>query len=238
VLGPLADQGLWIALVGGLLLLVGAKVGALAPAAGRAGAVAAVLAASGILCFQGRGEPRSERAGQALTLAWGGFSVLLGLAVLGIGRPWTGGAAAALLAVVVLLHRGRLGEVLGRLGLGLYALYGALGYLSDLLSYSRLVALGLGSGTVAMVVNTMAALALDVPAAGLFLGALVFVVGHLFNLAIALLGAFVHSSRLQYVEFFTKFYGAGGRAYAPFRLAPRHVTIVDGGPRAGAAAGG
>jgi V/A-type H+-transporting ATPase subunit I len=89
------------------------------------------------------------------------------------------------------------------------------------------VALGLGSGTVAMVVNTMASQALEIPVVGFAAAGLIFVIGHLFNLAINLLGAFVHSCRLQYVEFFTKFYESGGRAYAPFRTASKHVTIIE-----------
>jgi len=238
ILAPLVDQGLWIAFVGGLLALLAAKVSLLPASAGPVGGVLAVFAASGILCFQGRGTAEQPRGEALRTAVWAGFSVALALSLLGRGWPWTGGAAAVLLAGAVFAHGGRVRDVLSRLGIGLYALYGGVGYMSDLLSYSRLVALGLGSSTVAMVVNTMAGLALEVPAAGPLLGGLVFVGGHLFNLVISLLGAFVHSSRLQYVEFFTKFYGAGGRAFAPFRMAPRHVTIVAGGPAGGAAAGG
>jgi V/A-type H+-transporting ATPase subunit I len=127
---------------------------------------------------------------------------------------------------------------LTRVGLGLFSLYGVTGYLSDVLSYSRLVALGLGTGIVAMVVNKMAVLAFGAPGVGFVLGTCVFVFvlgtcvfvfGHLFNLLINLLGAFVHSCRLQYVEFFTKFFESGGKPFSPFRFANRYITIKEQG---------
>jgi len=230
VLAPLLDQGLWMTLIAPLLGLLGVASGAL-PAALKPGlAFAALASALGIVFFQGRREPQAphEPARERLHhLAWGGLALSLALHLLGHARPWSGFAAVALALAEVALLRGRVLGALGRVGLGLYSLYGISGYLSDILSYSRLVALGLGSGTVAMVVNTMASQALAMPVVGFLAAALIFTVGHLFNLAINLLGAFVHSCRLQYVEFFTKFYESGGRAYTPFRMAPKHVTIVD-----------
>ena len=227
VLAPLLDQGLWISLIAPLLALLAVKAGKLPATLQPALAFVAVASALGIVFFQGRGEPRGERRESLHHLLWGGLAIALALFLLGRARPFSGYAAAALALAEIALSRGHLLGALGRIGLGLYSLYGISGYLSDLLSYSRLVALGLGSGTVALVVNTMASQALEIPVVGFAVGGLIFVVGHLFNIAINLLGAFVHSCRLQYVEFFTKFYESGGRAYAPFRMAPKHVTIVD-----------
>ena len=99
--------------------------------------------------------------------------------------------------------------------------------MSDILSYSRLVALGLATGIVALVVNKMAAVALGTPWIGVLLAGAVLVAGHLFNLLITLLGAFVHSCRLQYVEFFTKFYESGGRPFRPFRMENRYITLEE-----------
>ena len=88
-----------------------------------------------------------------------------------------------------------------RVAKGLYELYGVTGYLSDILSYSRLLALGLATGVIAQVFNQMGSMF-----GGGFLGAicftLVFVIGHTLNMAINLLGAYVHTNRLQFVEFF------------------------------------
>jgi len=110
---------------------------------------------------------------------------------------------------------------------GLFKLYGISGYLSDILSYSRILALGLSTSVVAMVVNTLVEMAAAIPVVGWFAGALVFIGGHLFNLAIGFLGGFVHSMRLQFVEFFTKFYQAGGKAFTPLRLENRYVEFEE-----------
>jgi V/A-type H+-transporting ATPase subunit I len=111
---------------------------------------------------------------------------------------------------------------------GLYALYGISGYLSDVLSYSRLLALGLASGVIAMVINKMAAMA---SAAMGFIGPVIFIViillGHSLNLGINALGAYVHTNRLQYVEFFGKFYGGGGRLFAPFSNKTKYYKIKE-----------
>ncbi len=227
VLAPLLDQGLWITTITPLIALLGVKAGKVPASAQPALAFVALASALGIVFFAGRGEPREPRREWLHHLLWGGVTLALALHLLGHARPWSGGAAFLFGAVEIALLRGRVLAALGRLGLGLYSLYGISGYLGDILSYSRLVALGLGSGTVAMIVNTLAKQALAAPAVGMALAAAIFVVGHLFNLAINLLGAFVHSCRLQYVEFFTKFYESGGRPYAPFRFAPKHVTIVS-----------
>lgn len=109
---------------------------------------------------------------------------------------------------------------------GLYSLYDISKYLGDVLSYSRLLALGLATGVIAMVVNTLARTALGIPWVGWLFAALVFVGGHLFNLAISFLGGFVHSMRLQFVEFFTKFFEAGGKPFKPFRLENKFVEFV------------
>lgn len=100
---------------------------------------------------------------------------------------------------------------------GVMSLYDLIGYMSDLLSYSRILALGLASAVIAQVVNILGTM--GGPSVVGFIGLVVaFAVGHLMNLAINVLGTFVHTSRLQYIEFFGKFYEDGGR---PFRaLAP------------------
>ena len=101
-----------------------------------------------------------------------------------------------------------------RLALGAYEIYGVTGWLSDVLSYSRLLALGLATGVIASVINKMASMFGSGPV-GVILFIIIFLVGHTLNMAINLLGAYVHTNRLQYVEFFGKFYDGGGEAYSP-----------------------
>lgn len=130
-------------------------------------------------------------------------------------------------AVGILLMSGRSSKnpVL-RVALGAYDLYNITGWLSDVLSYSRLLALGLATGVIASVVNQMGSMfGSGILGAILFL--IVFVIGHLFNLAINLLGAYVHTCRLQYVEFFGKFYEGGGQEFAPFKQNTKYVDIKE-----------
>jgi V/A-type H+-transporting ATPase subunit I len=103
-----------------------------------------------------------------------------------------------------------------RIGKGIFTLYGATGVLSDVLSYSRLLALGLATGVIAGVMNTLALMIKEIPIVGIvgFFGVLL--VGHMFNLFVSGLSAFVHSIRLQFMEFFTKFYTGGGELLAEF----------------------
>lgn len=100
---------------------------------------------------------------------------------------------------------------------GLGSLYSVISYLSDVLSYSRLLALGLATGVIATVVNELVKTFSGIPVLGAIIGTVVFIGGHLFNMIINAFGAFVHSSRLQFVEFFGKFFEGGGREFNPLR---------------------
>jgi len=109
---------------------------------------------------------------------------------------------------------------------GLLALYGMTGFLSDFLSYTRLAALGLSSLLVGDVMNKLATLVSGVPwGIGVLAAALIFIVGHTFNLVINLLSSFVHPARLQFVEFFSKFYEGGGRPFAPFSRRTKQLVL-------------
>lgn len=110
---------------------------------------------------------------------------------------------------------------------GLYSLYDISRYLADVLSYSRLLALGLATSVIAMVVNTLCQTALGIPWVGWLFAALIFVGGHLFNLGISFLGGFVHSMRLQFVEFFSKFFKSGGKPFKPFALEGEYVEFIQ-----------
>lgn len=115
-----------------------------------------------------------------------------------------------------------------KLPIGILGLYDLVGYFSDVLSYSRLLALGLGTGIIAMVVNLIARLAVDmVPVVGWVFFVLILIGGHLFNIAINVLGAYIHSSRLQFVEFFPKFMEGGGKSFVPFRKESKYIRLKD-----------
>lgn len=132
-------------------------------------------------------------------------------------------------AALIFIMGGREGRGLGRVGLGMYAAYGIINLLGDVLSYSRLFALALSSAIIAQVVNQMAAMVagMGVPVLGLVLAALVLVGGHLFNLFMAVLSGYIHTARLQFVEFFSKFYDGTGVPFAPLRYEPRFVAVRE-----------
>lgn len=127
-------------------------------------------------------------------------------------------------SLIVVFSSSKRNPLLRLLG-GLYRLYDISKYLGDVLSYSRLLALGLSTSVIAMVVNTLGETALKIPIIGWVAAPIIFLGGHLFNLAISFLGGFVHSMRLQFVEFFTKFYEAGGKPLRPFSLQGKYVDF-------------
>lgn len=130
--------------------------------------------------------------------------------------------------VLLVLTAGRSSRsIFGKLFGGLYALYNtATGWLSDILSYSRLLALGLATGSIAGVINLIGTMP-ENKAVKLVLLIVVFIVGHTANLAINLLGAYVHTDRLQFVELFSKFYTGGGREFTPFAVNTKYIKFKE-----------
>ncbi|SMG10129.1 V-type ATP synthase subunit I [Dethiosulfovibrio salsuginis] len=112
---------------------------------------------------------------------------------------------------------------------GLLSLYNVTSYLGDVLSYSRLLALGLATSAIAMIINMLAGLSSSIPYVGWIIAIVLFLGGHLFSVAVNVLGAFVHSLRLQYVEFFSKFYAGGGRLFEPLRYNTKYVAVSEDG---------
>ncbi|MBU2590984.1 MAG: V-type ATP synthase subunit I [Nitrospinota bacterium] len=119
-------------------------------------------------------------------------------------------------------------NILKRVGYGLLKIYGLVGYLSDILSYSRLLALGLATAAVANVINKIAVLSSNIPFVGYGVMVLILVGGHTYNLVLNCLAAAVHSLRLQFVEFFPKFFSGGGKMFSPFRSVDKYSVIIDG----------
>lgn len=132
-------------------------------------------------------------------------------------------------AVLIFIMGGRsAASIGGKVGLGAYATYGIVNLLGDVLSYSRLFALALSSAIIAQVINEIAGmLAGSIAGLGIVLAILVLVAGHVFNLAMAVLSGFIHTARLQFVEFFGKFYDGTGVPFAPLRYQPRFVRIGE-----------
>ena len=109
--------------------------------------------------------------------------------------------------------------------MGFYNLASTIFYIGDILSYVRLMALGMVTAGFAMAINQMAVMAGGLKFVGPILAVLVLLGGHLFNLGISALGSFVHSLRLQYVEFFPKFFEGGGKLFEPFSRQYKYVYI-------------
>ncbi|MEA5048892.1 MAG: V-type ATP synthase subunit I [Eubacteriales bacterium] len=140
---------------------------------------------------------------------------------------------AGLGAVLILLFKGRdKKNPFSRTISGLGELYQVTGYLSDILSYARLFALGIATGVIASVFNELCKMLMGSPILilkilGIAVACVLLVALHGFNIAINTLGAFVHCARLQYVEFYGKFYEMGGRAFRPLGYQTKHVRILD-----------
>jgi V/A-type H+-transporting ATPase subunit I len=111
--------------------------------------------------------------------------------------------------------------------LNLTVLGGVTSYLGDFLSYIRLMALGMTTAGIAIAINKIAFQFLSIPVIGIIMLLVILIFGHIFNMAINIMGAFVHTLRLQYVEFFQKFYAGGGRPFEALKDEHKYITIVD-----------
>ncbi len=163
-------------------------------------------------------------------LLWLGLAVTaigFGAKVDAVGRLGLYTMAAGAAGIVFLSNIGSK-TIAGKFFGGLFNIYGLFAStIGDVASYLRLYALGLATIAIGSVINTIGGLVLKIPVAGILLLLLVLIGGHSFNLAINFLGAFVHPLRLQYVEFFGKFYEDGGETFAPFALSTRKIVIDD-----------
>ncbi|MDN6692290.1 MAG: V-type ATP synthase subunit I, partial [Enterococcus sp.] len=162
--------------------------------------------------------------------AWQGM--MIGAVVAGLGKMildsqalfkiGVGLAIASALLVVVTPMMQSKSKIKG-LAKGAYDLYGISGYIGDLVSYTRLMALGISGGSIAAAFNML--VSYMPPVARFTVGILLMVALHGLNIFLSLLSAYVHGARLQYVEFFGKFYEGGGRAFRPLKTEEKYINI-------------
>ena len=168
----------------------------------------------------------------SITDGLGWIGILLGLIVLLLGSMVLKqqfltqlGAGIAILGVIGILGASMLGSKnkgLG-LGLGIYNLYGITSYIGDIVSYSRLMALGVSGASIALAFNMIISF---IPPVGRFtIGIVLFVVLHALNLGLTMLSAYVHGARLILVEFFGKFYEGGGKAFKPLKASEKYIQL-------------
>lgn len=169
------------------------------------------------------------------SLSWIGLIILL--IALGITGAPTSIVYATIAYLVIMIFA--IGRTAGKNPLVMFAkgafdmFFGLIGYLSDSLSYTRLVALGLATGIIANVINTLATLAGGglVERGGVFvvvgyiLMIIIFVFGHAFNILLNIVGSYINVGRLHFVEFFSKFYESGGSELQPLAPSQEHIIV-------------
>jgi V/A-type H+-transporting ATPase subunit I len=143
----------------------------------------------------------------------------VGIALGALGITWFVAIGGAVLLVCT---QGRTKPtVAGKIVSGLGSLYNITAYFSDILSYARVMALMLAGGVIANVFNMIGAMT-----GNIFTFALIFIIGHALNIALNLLGNYVHDLRLQCLEYFGKFYKDGGRKFAPLEIRSKNFVVT------------
>ena len=117
--------------------------------------------------------------------------------------------------LTAMVTAGRKEKLAGKFTKGFGALYGIISLLSDILSYARLFGLMLSGMIIAQQFNGIGMQLIEAGSVGFVFGPVVMLIGHAFNLAMGVLGAYIHDCRLQYIEFFSKFYTGEGTLFAP-----------------------
>ena len=161
------------------------------------------------------------------------MTMLVGFAVLAAGAAasqtvfYVGVGIAIASAVGLVLTQGRgKKNIFAKLMGGIASLYDITSYISDLLSYSRLLALGLTTGVMAQVFNMLSTI-MGPSVVGIIFMIVMFLIGHAITIGLNALGSYVHTMRLQYVEMFSKFYEGGGKPFEPFSLNSRNFKIKN-----------
>lgn len=153
---------------------------------------------------------------------WWAFFASIGLVAAGF--PWWSILVGCLILVATQGHtkKGIGGKLMG----GVASLYDVTSWLSDILSYSRLMALMLATSVIASVMNTLGTLG-GLSVGGIIMFVAVFIIGHVFNIGVNVIGTYVHAARLHYLEFFGKFYEEGGQPFQPLFYKTKYVDIIE-----------
>jgi V/A-type H+-transporting ATPase subunit I len=167
-------------------------------------------------------------------ITWAVFSVGVILAIVGFVDEFNmpilatvGGIIAGVGLVAAMLTAGRHSNILGKFTKGFGAAYGVINYLSDVLSYARLYGLMLSGAVIAGIVSKYGVqFIVSGNIAFIILGVVLMVVGHAFNLAMSLLGAYIHDARLQYVEFYGRFFEGEGELFTPLGSSHKYVYVL------------
>jgi V/A-type H+-transporting ATPase subunit I len=153
------------------------------------------------------------------------YATLVGVILLAVGFSF--GKWLFIIGIIGLLFtQGRTAPSLGgKIGGGIYGVYGITAYFGDVVSYLRLLALGLTTGFIANAMNLILSLLAGNIVVRIVLVPILFVLFHVFNLALNAVGTYVHTARLQYLEFFNKFYEGGGKKFKPFEYCDEYIKI-------------
>ena len=160
------------------------------------------------------------------------ITTLLGFTILAVGLvtlpvlKTVGLITAAVSMALIAITGGRKKKGLMKVIGGVANLYDITGYVSDLLSFSRLMALGLTTAAMSMVFNMLGVM-VSGSLPGKVLMVIILLIGHAVNFGLNALGAYVHTLRLQYVELFSKFYEGGGRPFMPFAFKGKYIRIKE-----------
>ena len=174
-------------------------------------------------------------------VSWACFMIGVMLAVVGLVEEFNlsalaiaGGIIAGASLLVAMLTAGRKEKFFGKFTKGFGAAYGVINVVSDILSYARLYGLMLSGAVIAQIISGFVVTGYNGSTPFLFsgnagliiLGIILMLVGHIFNLAIGLLGAYIHDARLQYVEFYGRFYEGEGSVFTPLGSKMKHTYLV------------
>lgn len=167
-------------------------------------------------------------------MTWALFCAGVFLALIGLTEQFhasvcamIGGIVAAVGLGLAVLTAGRHERFFGKFTKGFGAAYGVINFASDILSYARLYGLLLSGAVIAQIVSDYS---IQFITGGnpllIVLGVIIMLVGHAFNLAMGLLGAYIHDARLQYVEFYGRFFEGEGELFTPLGSNRKYINLL------------